>query len=520
MSLSDKLKLHSSLCFSELFALFNLTIALSEHYTMVSCAKGCAGVVFSSLTFLTVFLPLFLSVYFMRRGIGWRNGVLLGASLIFYGWSDPIWILAMLFTTLVNYLCAMRIARIKGRKRKRGYLICGVAVSLGFLFYFKYASFAYNALRAVLALPKAGLGIRLPIGISFYTFQALSYTVDVYRGRVKAQKSFASLLLYVSCFPQLIAGPIVQYADVAEQLAKRGTGVRDFALGMRRFAVGLGKKVLLANVCGRILEETALAGGGSPMSVVGAWFSAFMFAMQLYFDFSAYSDMAIGIGRALGFTYKENFDYPYISASAGEFWRRWHISLGSFFREYVYIPLGGNRRGAWRTCLNLMIVWGLTGLWHGASWNFLVWGLFYGVLLIIERFALKGILKRVPRPIAAIVTFAVTLVGWVIFYYTDLSLVKEHILAMFGWAQSGGGLARAALTDGKLLLALKRYTVYPLIAFICSMPVAPRFKAFLARRRLERRWEKASVALLTALVALCVIFLIGQSYNPFIYFRF
>ena len=474
--------------------------------------------VFSSLTFLLLFFPLFLFVSFLRRKIAWRNGVLLIFSLLFYGWSDPVWILAMLFTTAVNYVCARAIAK-DGKKRK-SYLIGAVAVSLGFLFYFKYAAFALNTVRGLFGLAYYDPGIRLPIGISFYTFQILTYTVDVYRGRCRAQKSFPALLLYVCCFPQLIAGPIVQYTDVAQQITRRETTIGGFAQGMRRFAAGLGKKVLLANICGRILEETALAGTGAQMSVLGAWFSAFMFALQLYFDFSAYSDMAIGIGRVLGFTYKENFNYPYVSASASEFWRRWHISLGSFFREYVYIPLGGNRRGSLRTALNLMIVWALTGLWHGASWNFAVWGLFYGILLILERFALKNILKHIPRGVMIVLTFAVTLVGWVIFYYTDLGLVREHLCAMFGLDGAQGGYVRAALTDGKLIAALEKYTVFPLVALICALPVRPAIGAFCIRRKQERRLNAVSVVLASAVMVLCVIFLIGQSYNPFIYFRF
>ena len=468
--------------------------------------------VFSSLTFLLVFFPIFLILYFCRDKIGWRNGVLLAASLVFYGWSDPVWILAMLFTTGVNYFCALRIAASTKKRRKKKYLIGAVAVSLGFLFYFKYTQFAFNAVRALFGLKGVELSfISLPIGISFYTFQVLTYTVDVYRGKCAAQKRFSRLLLYVSCFPQLIAGPIVQYGDVEKQIARRETTMRDFSDGMRRFAVGLSKKVLLANICGQILSETALAGSGDAMSVGGAWLSAFLYALQLYFDFSAYSDMAIGIGRVLGFTYKENFDHPYASASAGEFWRRWHISLGSFFREYVYIPLGGNRKGAGRTCLNLLIVWGLTGLWHGASWNFLLWGLYYGILLILERFALKKVIKLIPRAVRCVVTFAITLVGWVVFYYTDLAQVGAHLGAMFG----AGGL----IWDAKALAVLERYTVFPLIAFVCALPVVPFVKARLNKKQ-ARMADRAATVCLTVLMALSVVFLIGQSYNPFIYFRF
>ena len=477
-------------------------------------------VVFSSLTFLLFFFPIFLTLYFFRRNLKWRNGILLIASLIFYGWSDPVWILAMLFTTLVNYICAKNIARQRNRSVRQSWTAIAVLVSLGFLFYFKYADFTVNSIRSLLHLPRHDLGITLPIGISFYTFQILTYTIDVYRGKCPVQKRFSSLLLYVSCFPQLIAGPIVQYTDVAERIDRRHTSMEDFSQGMRRFAVGLSKKVLLANLCGSMLEQTTLAGSGSPLSFGGAWLSAFLYALQLYFDFSAYSDMAIGIGRILGFTYKENFDHPYASRSVSEFWRRWHISLGSFFREYVYIPLGGNRRGGARTALNLLIVWALTGLWHGASWNFAVWGLYYGVLQLLERFVFRSVIEKTPSPIRWALTFVITLVGWVIFYYTDFSLVTEHLMAMAGLAKTSMGYFRADFMDAAGRAVLEKYTVYPLIAFLCSLPIVPALKKHLGNGAGERAANAATTLLLTALVALSVIFLIGQSYNPFIYFRF
>ena len=476
--------------------------------------------VFSSMTFLLIFFPLLLILYFCRRKIAWRNGVLLAASLVFYGWSGPLWLLPMLLSTAVNYVCALKIAGTKRKRGRKGLLAAAVAVSLGLLFYFKYANFAFNAVRALFGLSRVELGITLPIGISFYTFQILTYTIDVYRGKCRPQKRFDRLLLYVSCFPQLIAGPIVQYADIADEIGRRETTMEDFSGGMRRFAVGLSKKVLLANICGRVLEETALAGGGAPLSFFGAWLSAFLYALQLYFDFSAYSDMAIGIGRVLGFHYMENFNYPYVSRSATEFWRRWHISLGSFFRDYVYIPLGGNRRGAGRTALNLMIVWALTGLWHGASWNFVLWGLYYGALLLIERFLLRRALEKIPGGVRWVLTFLLTLVGWVIFYYTDLGQVGEHLLAMIGLAKGAGGLARAAFIDGAAASVLEKYTVYPLIAFVCALPVMPWVKKRFARKRQERQLNAATTVLLTLLMAASVVFLIGQSYNPFIYFRF
>lgn len=474
--------------------------------------------VFSSLTFLLLFLPLLLAAYFILPGARWRNGVLLAASLLFYAWGEPVWILAMIFSTAVNYLCALGIHRWESPRRRKLLLTLGAVISVAFLFAFKYAAFLWNTLAALTgAAPIAPL--RLPIGISFYTFQILTYTVDVYQGKAPVQRSFSRLLLYVSCFPQLIAGPIVQYADIAGQLKERQTDIPGFITGFRRFTWGLFKKVIPANLCGMILERTALAGTGAELSFAGAWASAFLYALQIYFDFSAYSDMAIGLGRILGFTYKENFDHPYASLSVTEFWRRWHISLGSFFRDYVYIPLGGNRRGTARTVRNLLIVWLLTGLWHGASWNFVLWGLYYGALLLLERFVLARPLARAPKVLRWAVTFALVLAGWVLFYYGDLSDAGVHLLAMAGLGLKDGRLVRLPLLDDRLRDVVRIYTVFPLLAFVLSLP---------APARLRERWNAWSgrwAELLrncgtVALLGLSLIFLVGQSYNPFIYFNF
>ena len=477
--------------------------------------------VFSSLTFLLLFLPVLLGLYFLGRSWRWRNGVLIAASLFFYGWGEPVWILAMLFSTAVNYLCAKKLDGVSAPKRRKLWLALGVVMSVAFLFYFKYAAFFANTAAAVLGLPGRRSAPRLPIGISFYTFQILTYTVDVYRKKAPVQRSFWRLLLYVSCFPQLIAGPIVQYADVEPQLAERSVAPEDFTAGMRRFITGLAKKVLLANICGAALSETVQAGTGAELSVLGAWLGAFLYMLQIYFDFSAYSDMAIGLGRILGFTYKENFRWPYASRTVTEFWRRWHISLGSFFRDYVYIPLGGNRRGAGRTALNMAIVWALTGLWHGASWNFVVWGLYYGALLMLERFVFPKVLDRLPGGARWALTQLLVLAGWVIFYYEDLAAVGQHLLAMLGLAAGDGGLHAAALTDEAALRVLRRYTVYPLLAWILSLPAIPALRERLERSTRGERLLHAGGAVLSAgLLALSLIFLIGQSYNPFIYFRF
>ena len=475
--------------------------------------------VFSSMTFLLLFLPIVLLLYFSAGALRWKNAVLLIASLLFYAWGEPVCVLAMLFSTAVNYLCAGAIAASDEPRRRKRALGLGVGVSLALLFYFKYFSFVVQNLAALFALDIPVPQIRLPIGISFYTFQVLTYTVDVYRGKTPAQKSFARLLLYVSCFPQLIAGPIVQYADVAAQLDERTTSLADFNEGIERFVAGLAKKVLLANLCGAAVE--ALPHGGAA-SLGGAWYHAFLYTLQIYFDFSAYSDMAIGLGRVLGFRYKENFNYPYVSLSATEFWRRWHISLGSFFRDYVYIPLGGNRRGAARTALNLLLVWALTGLWHGAAWNFVIWGLYFGVLLVLERFVLKRVIDKTPRAIRWALTFVIAVAGWAIFYETDLRTLADTLRALLGFSYDPAlGRTALPLLDAAAGKVIRRYSVFPLIAFAFSLPVVPALKkALLARRNGEKLLAAARAVSTALLFTLSLVFLVGQSYNPFIYFRF
>lgn len=466
--------------------------------------------VFSGLTFLLLFLPLLYLTYFICPSVRWRNGVLIIFSLIFYGWGEPIWICAMLFSTAVNYFCALLISRSEDSARRKALLIIGVIASVAFLFYFKYWAFLINSISALFGLSLSVSAPKLPIGISFYTFQILTYTVDVYRGKAKVLRSPMTLLLYISCFPQLIAGPIVQYADIEAQLHERQILPDDFSAGIRRFVLGLAKKILLANICGSALESLTLAGTGESMSLLGAWTAAFMYTLQIYFDFSAYSDMAIGLGRTLGFTYKENFDYPYMSRSVTEFWRRWHISLGSFFRDYVYIPLGGNRRGGARTALNILIVWTLTGLWHGASWNFVAWGAYYGLLLLGERFVYKKVHEALPCLLQRLITFIAVIFGWVLFYYTDFNAVFQHVLAMLGIGVCG-------ITDAAVADFWRSYTVYPIIAFIFSTPVIPYLRRKLTGRKLLAPLQDIGTVIL---LAVSILFLVGQSYNPFIYFRF
>ena len=463
--------------------------------------------VFSGLTFLLLFLPSLRILYFLSRDLRWRNGVLVVFSLVFYAWGEPVMVLLLLGTTLYNYLIALCMDRSATIRSRKLWLFLGAVGSLAGLLYFKYAGFFLSTLADLLGFTLAFTAPRLPIGISFYTFQILTYTVDVYREKVRVQKNFWRLLLYVSCFPQLIAGPIVQYGDVAAALEDRATTVRDFIIGMRRFFLGLGKKVILANICGSILLD-CLPGGTAPRSVAGAWISAMLYSLQLYFDFSAYSDMAIGLGRVLGFTYKENFKYPYFSPTPTDFWRRWHISLGSFFRDYVYIPLGGSRKGRARRMLNLLIVWALTGLWHGAAWNFVLWGLYWFVLLVVDK-DLSGLWDRVPIVLRWLVTLGLAVVGWVIFYYTDMTALFAHLKALFG-----GGLP---WMDGETGAVLRQYALFLPVACLAAAPVTPWLKQA-AKKRPALYLLGTIFAVLVGLLSL--LLLVRQSYNPFIYFRF
>ena len=485
--------------------------------------------VFSSLTFLTCFFPIVLALYFVKGSIRWRNGVLLAASLVFYAWGEPIWIVAMLASTLVNWVCAGMISVCRGDAAKRGWMIAGVGFAGALLFVFKYTAFFVNSFLSLFGAEVRVAGLKLPIGISFYTFQIISYTVDVYRGETPAQRSFARLLLYVSCFPQLIAGPIVQYSDVAKQIGSRKTTAKDFTRGMQRFVVGLGKKVIFANICGLILRDLPLADAGA-MSFGGAWYAGFVYMLQVYFDFSGYSDMAIGIGRILGFTYKENFDYPFIAKDVSEYWHRWHISLSTWFRDYLLYPIlrsRGMRRLSMKkserhgrmyyrnlaTMIATTCVWAFTGLWHGASWNFIVWGLYFCVLQLLEKFALGRVREKLPAIARWAINLILIVVSFVIFYYTDMGLVTRHISAMLGVGSAG-------FIDARSRLVIRTYSFFPLLAFVCSMPIAPMLNR-LGRGLLgSKAFEIVKSVALSACVALAVLFLVGQSYNPFIYFQF
>ena len=480
-----------------------------------------------------MFLPALLLLYFCGRDLRWRNAILLIFSLFFYAWGEPVWIFGMIAVTLVNWALALLIRKTKNKLHRRLLLALSVIVSLSLLFWFKYSSFLFNTFAALFGSAARVPSKHLPVGISFYTFQVLTYTVDVYRKKARPQKNPLYTLLYISCFPQLIAGPIVQYADVAEALTDRKTSATDFLRGMQRIVLGLAKKILIADVCYHMLLDLLTISAG-PQSFMSAWTMALLFSLRLYFDFSAYSDNAIGLGRIFGFRYMENFDHPYISKSIVEFWRRWHISLSRFFRDYVYIPLGGNRKGVARTILNLTVVWVLTGLWHGANWNFVLWGVYYLVLLLLERFVLKDALLKIPAWIRHIGSLILIAVGWVIFAYDgvpiadkqlvlytpDSAALGKHLLALIGLSGTNG-LHFLPFADKSFLLIAKRYTVLPVLFMVCCLPLKDWFGRFFAKNERRAFWgELLGALVLTALFVVSVIFLIRQSSVPNIYYNF
>lgn len=465
--------------------------------------------VFSSLTFLLFFFPVIGLLYFWVRNDRMRNGILLIASIGFYAFGEPKWVFVMLAMVLVNYLCALSISTAKNRKARTMFLFVGVVFSLGFLFYFKYASFFCNEVLRLVHSTASVKDIVLPVGISFYTFQILTYIVDVYREKIPVQTNFFRLLLYVSFFPQLIAGPIVNYKDISDSLAHRKENESDYYDGFLRFIVGLSKKCLLANTCGEVVSELTTAGN----SVAGAWLLAVCYSLQLYFDFSGYSDMAIGLGRMFGFSFKENFLHPYTADSITDFWRRWHVSLGAFFREYVYIPLGGNRVGKLKWCRNLLIVWALTGFWHGASWNFVVWGLYYGVLLMLEKIFFLDIKKHIPKVFNIMMTLFLVIIGWVFFYFEKLSDGVTHIGKMFG-------AGKIPLTDATTVFQFKNKFGFVLLALIACLPWNEWLGKMKRNGKFAAVWNVVSPVAALGLLLISVMLLVGQSFNPFLYFRF
>ena len=464
--------------------------------------------VFSSVVFLFFFLPAALLVYYAvpRR---FRNAALLIFSLLFYAWGEPVYILIMLFSTVFDYVNGLLLERFEGHERKRkAVLIVSVVGNLAILMFFKYSDFFISNINAIANMNIGLLGLALPIGISFYTFQTMSYTIDVYRHDAPVQKNIISFATYVTLFPQLIAGPIVRYSTVAAQLDKRRENFSMFYDGMVRFCAGLAKKVLIANNVGELWRNVS-AIPASQISVMGAWLGIAAYALQIYFDFSGYSDMAIGLGKMFGFEFLENFNYPYISKSITEFWRRWHISLGTWFREYVYIPLGGNRKGSVRTYLNIFTVWFLTGFWHGASWNFVVWGLYFALILIAEKLFLRKILDRAPAFIAHIYSLVLILFGWAIFAFESLGDAFSYISTMLG-------IGAPFVSDNVFLYNLSSYGFIIAAAVVASTPLAKRLgDKYLVKGRGALRGILALCAL-----AVCTVYLATSSYNPFLYFRF
>ena len=458
--------------------------------------------VFSSIPFLYYFLPAVLAVYFLTPRKG-KNAVLLLASLIFYGWGELRLLPLMAFTILLCYVCGLGIER--SRKRKKLWLLASIVISVGLLGVFKYADFFIGSLNAVTGLKIPLPHLALPVGISFYTFQCLSYTIDVYRGSVPAQKNLINFGAYVALFPQLIAGPIVRYADIARELEHREHSWENAAVGLRRFLVGLGKKVILADNFALLIRLFRQSG---EKSVLFYWMYAVAFALNIYFDFSGYSDMAIGLGRVLGFHFVENFNYPYLSRSVTEFWRRWHISLGSWFRDYVYIPMGGSRVSRWRWVLNILTVWMLTGLWHGAAWNFVLWGLLFAALLLAEKWI--PVLQRLPGVLRHGYVLLAVVLSFVLFNADSLAQAGQDFAGLFGF----GSLS---LTSAETLYYLKSYAVLFVLGILGSTPVVKN-----AARRIDG--TKAGVVLeaaaMLALLIVCTAYLVDGSFSPFLYFRF
>lgn len=467
--------------------------------------------VFSSMIFLCVFLPVVLIVYYVLPK-QLRNLWLLLASLFFYAWGEPRYILIMLFSTVFDY-CNGRAISYATKKGKhdtwgRAVLALSVTGNLAILCFFKYTDFVLENINRLAGTQFGLLQLALPIGISFYTFQTMSYTIDVYRGKTPAQQNMISFGMYVCLFPQLIAGPIVRYKDVQKEVDTRTTTISGVASGVQRFLIGLAKKVLLANQIGALWDY--LKGLGSmDMSMALAWLGALAFTFQIYFDFSGYSDMAIGLGEMFGFHFPENFDHPYESKSITEFWRRWHMTLGTWFREYLYIPLGGNRNGVARQILNLLVVWFLTGLWHGAGWNFILWGLYYFVLLVLEKFVLRGVLERLPGIVQHLYTMFFVIIGWVIFAFDDMGQLESFLKALFGiGVPAGNGLALYEWDIRAPFLA---------VLLIASTTFPTRIAKQLTR---EERRSPLLMVYTGALLVLSLAFLVSGSYNPFLYFRF
>lgn len=466
---------------------------------------------FSSIVFLFSFLPAVMILYYLLP-VRFRNVILLLASLVFYAWGEPVYLFLMLLSILFNYFSGLDIARnLQDKRAAKRSLVFNLIINLAVLGFFKYEGFVLDTLNGILPVHISYHALPLPIGISFYTFQILSYIIDVYRGNVKVQTNLPNFALYVTMFPQLIAGPIVQYADVDEQLASREISRTKFGEGSMYFIRGLAKKVLLANTSGMIFTEVSGLAKDN-IAVMTAWLGAFAYMFQIYFDFSGYSDMAIGLGKMFGFEFNMNFNYPYVSKSITEFWRRWHISLSSWFRDYVYISLGGNRVSKIKHIRNLLIVWFLTGLWHGAAWNFVAWGLYYGVILIIEKYLLSPVLDRLPDVVRHIYSIVLVVIGWVLFFSSSFGQAADYIRVMFGAGAHG-------FADRESMYLLTSNLILWLILIFGSTPLVHfRYEHMLR----SKKWNTTIInsVVYAALFIVCIAYLVTETYNPFLYFRF
>lgn len=466
--------------------------------------------VFSTLLFIFIYLVIVVGIYYLIPNRSYRNIVLCICSILFYGWGEPVYVLLMLFSIMLNYFFGRIIENNRENQKKcKLTLIISVVSNLALLGFFKYAGLIVTSLQSIFPFLRsfAAPVIPLPIGISFYTFQAMSYVIDVYRNDAQAQKNPLYFGTYIALFPQLIAGPIVRYKDIADALTERHESIKQFASGIKLFSVGLAKKVLIANQMALLWKELSV--NAATNGILGSWIGIIAYGFQIYFDFCGYSDMAIGLGRMFGFEFLKNFDYPYTSKSATEFWRRWHISLGTWFREYVYIPLGGNRKGKARQILNLLIVWALTGLWHGASWNFLIWGLYFGVLLCIEKNFLLNWMKKLPGWLQHTYGYLVATIGWVMFYFTNMKESGAFLASMFS---IGSGLI-----SHDALVYFVAYLPILIVAVIASTPIVKRLYDKYSKAR-WRGW--LDIALVVLSLLMCTASLVAGGYNPFIYFQF
>lgn len=469
--------------------------------------------VFSSLVFIFVFLPITLFIYYLSpRKL--KNLVLLISSLIFYAWGEPIYIFLMIFTTVFSYVSAILIDKYKSKKTSSlAIFILSVAVNLSVLCFFKYYGFFIDNINNLFSMNIKFKKLPLPVGISFYTFQTLSYIIDVYLKKVPVQKNIISFSTYVTMFPQLVAGPIVKYGDINKQLENRKENLDKFGEGVSYFIRGLSKKVLLANNIG-LLWSNVKALSPDKISVFSAWLGILAFTFQIYFDFSGYSDMAIGLGKFFGFDLMENFNYPYISKSVTEFWRRWHISLGSWFREYVYIPLGGNKKGALKQYRNLFIVWFLTGFWHGANWNFIIWGLYFGILITLEKIFVLKWLDKLPNFISHVYALIIIIVGWAIFEFENTSVLFSFIKTMFGMGSN-------TFIDNQSIYYLYTNLFLFILAIIFSIPLSKKlFEKLICNVKFKPYAKLIVPTIYLILIFLCTTYLVNETYNPFLYFKF